>query len=169
MSARCSRRVLLRVASDGVIVYLTSGSEPLITRDNRPGYCSLPGCKLQAPTSQLTFPLRVLRKMYPRQIVLLSLELARSDCETDYEEHCTLGATHVTLIAWCLWLQANNDPHATSTSACMGRTLEPEMDTFGDQAIRKRTAGSTYVTAVLLIELRILPGGPDRTPILWHG
>jgi hypothetical protein len=85
-----------------------------------------------------------------------------------------LGATHVTLIAWCLWLQANNDPHATSTesaciSACMGRTLEPEMVTFGDQAIRKRTAGSTYVMAVLLIELRILPGGPDRTPILWHG
>jgi hypothetical protein len=51
----------------------------------------------------------------------------------------------------------------------MGRTLEPEMVTFGDQAIRKRTAGSTYVMAVLLIELRILPGGPDRTPILWHG
>jgi hypothetical protein len=40
---------------------------------------------------------------------------------------------------------------------------------FGDQAIRKRTAGSTYVTGILLIELRIVPDGPHRTPILWHG
>jgi hypothetical protein len=108
---------------------------------------------------------------YPGQSRVLPLDLLHFDCDTDHEE--TSLWLHTSLnTPWGVWLQAN-DRHPTfmqlhGNPRAWTKRLSPNRP---HSAIENP---KTYIWVysrhgVLLIENRIVPGGPDRSHILRYG